>query len=139
MTRPLLTLPPVPAPFFYNGWILDWHDADTVYVKVDRGMRDYSTWSVRLAGSSARELSEPGGPEARAECLRCWPAGTAVVLATLKPDKYGTRKVASVVARHADDPDGDPVDVSWWLIDHLWAAVWSGRGAAPKPPWPRGI
>jgi hypothetical protein len=134
-------LPPVPAPFYFNAWVLEWHDADTVLCRVDRGRRDYSTWSVRVLGSSAREVpnppftkGEPGGPEAQAEATRRWPAGTPLVLATVKPDKYGDRQLARVIAH---DPLRGSVDVATELIADLWAAPWNGRGAPPKPPWPR--
>jgi hypothetical protein len=134
-------LPPVPAPFFFNAWVLEWHDADTVLAKVDRGRRDYSTWSVRVLGSSAREVpfqgrpGEPGGIEALAEAARRWPIGTPLVLATVKPDKYGDRQLARVVAH---DPFLNvSVDVATELIRDQWAAPWNGAGKAPKPPWPR--
>lgn len=137
----IAVLPPVPAPFYFNAWVLEWHDADTVLCRVDRGRRDYSTWSVRLVGSSAREVpnlpfskGEPGGVEARDEAARRWPPGTPLVLATVKPDKYGDRQLALVVARA---PDGTSVSVAQELIRDGWAAPWTGRGTAPKPPWPR--
>jgi hypothetical protein len=135
-----LALPPVPAPFYFNAWVIEWHDADTVLARVDRGRRDYSTWSVRVLGSSAREVpnppftkGEPGGPEAQAEVTRRWPPGTPLVLATVKPDKYGDRQLALVVAA---GPTGS-VNVAAELIYDHWAAAWNGRGIPPKPPWPR--
>lgn len=138
----MIALPPVPAPFYFNAWVLEWHDADTVLAKVDRGRRDYSTWSVRVLGSSAREvpnppftIGEPGGEEARDEATRRWPPGTPLVLATVKPDKYGDRQLARVVAH--DPLLNVSVDVAAALIADHWAAAWNGRGIAPKPPWPR--
>lgn len=127
-------LPTIPAPFVYNAQVIDWHDGDTVLCRVDRGDRDYSTWSVRLWNTATRELSDPGGPEAQAEVTRRWPPGTALILLTAKPDKYGTRKLARVVAQ---EPDGSSVDVSVALIASGWALPWNGRGEQPKPPWPR--
>jgi endonuclease YncB( thermonuclease family) len=127
-------LPPVPAPFIYNAWVEDWHDGDTVNCRVDRGDRDYSTWPIRLLGCACRELTEPGGPEAAAAVSRRWPMGTQLVLLTAKPDKYGGRKLARVIAR---EPDGSSVDVAAALIASGWAAPWNGRGVQPKPAWPR--
>lgn len=127
-------LPPVPAPFVYNAWVIDWHDGDTVNCRVDRGDRDYSTWPVRLLNTAVRELREPGGPEAQAEVTRRWPPGTRLVLLTTKPDKWGGRKLARVIAA---EPDGSSVDCSVALIADGWALPWNGRGPQPKPAWPR--
>jgi endonuclease YncB( thermonuclease family) len=137
----VIALPPVPAPFFFNAWVDEWHDADTVICRVDRGRRDYSTWNVRVLGSSAREVpfggrpGEPGGEEARDEAARRWPPGTRLVLATVKPDKYGDRQLALVVAAGP----GGSVNVAEELIRDQWAARWNGQGKAPKPPWPRTV
>jgi len=136
-------LPPVPAPFYFNAWVDEWTDGDTVVCRVDRGDRDYSSWNVRVLGASCRETpkprfgvkGEPGGLECQAEVTRRWPPGTPLVLATLKPDKYGSRKLARVIAH--DPLLGVSVDVAEVLIAEQWAAHWNGTGAAPKPPWPR--
>lgn len=125
----MTTLPSVPVPFVFNAWVDEWHDGDTVACRVDRGDRDYSLWPVRLLGCAARELSDLGGPEAGAECARRWPPGTPVVLITVKPDKYGGRKLARVIA-------AGPVDIAAALIADGWAAPWDGRGTQPKPSWP---
>ncbi len=129
----MITPPPVPAPFYFNAWIMEWHDADTLIAKVDRGMRDYSTWNVRTLGYAARELTDPGGVEALTEVARRWPVGSPVVLATAKPDKYGGRILARVTVL-----DGrTPRDLAELLIEEDWAARWDGKGKQPKPPWPR--
>jgi endonuclease YncB( thermonuclease family) len=125
--------PPVPAPFYFNAWVLEWHDADTLIAKVDRGMRDYSTWNVRCLGYAARELSDPGGPEAWEELSRRWPPGSPVVLATVKPDKYGGRNLARVTVLH----NRQPRDLAEVLCAEGWASPWNGKGKQPKPPWPR--
>lgn len=128
--------PAVPVPFWYNAEILEWHDGDTVLCRVDRGVRDYSMWSIRLAGCALRELDDPGGPEALEEVNRRLPPGSKVVLSTLKPDKYGDRKDARIWHRGAD---GRLTELSGDLIADGWAAFWTGRGAQPKPPWPRAV
>lgn len=129
-----LYLPPVPAPFLFNGQIVDVHDGDSLRVYVDRGDRDYSMWAIRLAGCNAREFAMPGGPEARAELMRRLPPGTAVVLATLKPDKYAERKDAQVFYATAD---GQVHDLVAEMIADGWLAAWDGTGKQPVPPWPR--
>jgi len=126
--------PPVPAPFVYNGQVVDVHDGDSLRVYVDRGMRDYSMWSIRLLGGNARELSAPGGPEARDELKRRLVPGTAVVLATVKPDKYSERKDASVFYATSD---GVVHDLVAELIADGWMAPYSGNGPMPVPVWPR--
>lgn len=130
----MTALPPVPVPFLFNAWIVEWHDGDTVLCRVDRGDRDYSMWSVRILGSAARELKAPGGVEVRDECTRRWPPGTPVVLATVKPDKWRDRKDARLFAatRH-----GGTEEIAAALIADHWAAPWDGRGTQPQPPWPR--
>ena len=72
--------PQIPAPFVYNATVIEWHDADTGLFRVDRGMRDYSTWSIRILGCAARKLEEPGGTEARDWLRNHLPAGHPVVL-----------------------------------------------------------
>jgi endonuclease YncB( thermonuclease family) len=130
----VITLPPVPAPFILNAWVIEWHDGDTVICRVDRADRDYSEWPVRLLNTACLELSEPGGPETQAEVTRRWPPGTRLVLLTARPDKFGGRKLARVIAA---EPDGSSVDVSVALIAAGWALPWNGKGPQPKPPWPR--
>ena len=130
MTTPIT----VPAPFLYNAELIEWRDVDTGLWRVDRGDRDYSTWPVRLAGCAGRELTDPGGPEALAEIQRRVPAGTRGVLLTLKPDKFGDRKLARVIYQAADR---QLHDLAVELIQDGWLAPWNGRGPQPKPPWPR--
>lgn len=122
------------APALINATVLEWHDGDTVLVNADRWMRDYSTWSIRVLGMACLELADPGGPETRDECARRWPAGTRVVLATVKPDKYGSRKDAQV---WVPDGTGAATTAAMALIADRWALPWDGRGKQPKPAWPR--
>lgn len=129
-----MILPPCPAPFWFNARVLEWHDGDTGRFQVDRGDRDYSVWAIRLLGCNARELSMPGGVEARDALRLRMPVGTAVTLATVAPDKYGDRKDAQVV--HIG-PDGSVHDLVADLIADEWAAPWTGLGTQPVPPWPR--
>lgn len=120
-------------PFVYNAWVIEVHDGDTISCKVDRGNRDYSTWSVRLLGCNAHELVEPGGIEARENLKALLPIDTLVCLYTLKPDKYGGRVLASV---HYLE-DGREVELSSRLIATGWAAPYEGQGPKNVPTWPR--
>jgi endonuclease YncB( thermonuclease family) len=127
-------IPPVfPAPPLINATVTEWHDGDTVLVRADRWMRDYSTWSIRILRLACLELKDPGGPETRDECARRWPPGTDLVLQTAKPDKYGGRIDARVWA--ADR--GRVYEIAQALIDDRWALPWDGNGKQPKPAWPR--
>lgn len=132
--RPPVSTPPVPAPFWFNAQVTEWHDGDTGRFIVDRGRRDYSAWNVRLIGCAARELAMPGGVEAQAALTARLPPGSPVVLATVKPDKYGDRLDAAVFYL---GPDGDVRELAADLITDHWAAPWDGSGKQPTPPWPR--
>jgi endonuclease YncB( thermonuclease family) len=118
---------------WHNATVIDWHDGDTCRVLVDRGDDDRSEWMVRVLGAATRELGEPGGIEARAALLRMLPPGSPVVLAALDDDKYGGRHLARVFHQH----EGAAVDLAARLIAEGWACPWDGRGAQPKPSWPR--
>jgi endonuclease YncB( thermonuclease family) len=132
--------PSVPVPYWVNATVTEWHDGDTVLVVADRGDRDYSTWSIRVLGAACLECpspgkpGDPGGPETRDECARRWPPGTELVLATVKPDKYGGRHDARVFYA---GPGGVPVNIVDELIADGWALPWNGVGKQPKPAWPR--
>lgn len=128
----------IPAPFVYNATVVRVHDGDTIYCVVDRGMYDYTGSTekpipIRLAGCAARELGAAGGDEARDFLEHVLPAGTPVVLETVKPDKYAPRWRARVLFIL----DGSPAYLSEYLIEEDWAASWDGRGKQPVPPWPR--
>lgn len=123
----------LPAPFIYNAWVLSNHDGDTLTVKVDRGNKDYSEWNIRLLGCNARELADTGGKEARDNLHALLPAGTAIVLETVKPDKYAGRYDAKVWFRHG----GKVIELTELLAGEGWVATWDGRGERPVPSWPR--
>lgn len=117
--------------YSYAAVLLDGHDGDNVKANIDLG---FETWmrkvSVRLDGCNARELDEPGGPQARAYMADLAPAGTKVVLRSVKDDKYGGRYNGVVML-----PSGR--SLAELLIAGQWAAPWNGRGTKPVPPWPR--
>lgn len=116
--------------FQYQATVSRVIDGDTVVMDIDLGFSIVLHQSVRLLGLNAREHDMPGGPEATANLETLLPAGQAVTLSTMKPDKYGSRYDADVTL-----PDGR--DLSALLIQDGWAAPWTGAGTKPVPPWPR--
>lgn len=115
------------------------HDGDTVSFFVDLGFNVFlhpvneksrERMSFRLFGCNARELAQPGGPEARDHLAELLPVGLTVELASVKRDKYGGRYDAVVTM-----PDG--TDLRDTLIADGWAVPWDGTGPKPIPPWPR--
>lgn len=116
----------------FAGTITGVRDADTVHVGVlDPLLSIPVVLAVRILGVNARELSEPGGREARAALAGELPVGTVVTLRAVQPDKYAGRILA-----HLTTAAG--VDVTQWLIEQGWGAQWNGAGPKPVPPWPRG-
>jgi endonuclease YncB( thermonuclease family) len=117
-------------------------DGDSFRAFHDRGGNDWWLIGIRLHGIAARELSDPGGPEAR-EYLRglLSPISPPMLsdmflprwqgeCESLKWDKYADRMHARVWL------PGFTHDVSTLLIQAGFATPWDGRGAQPKPPWP---
>ncbi len=126
----------IPAPFILNATVISVHDGDTINVVVDLSMFHYAGSQshpipIRLAGCNARELSAPGGPEARDHLAALLPPGTPVVLHTVKPDKFAPRWDAYVETAAGD--------LTAALVLAQWAASWNGSGSAPVPIWPRSL
>lgn len=117
-----------------NGVVEDWHDGDTGHVTVTLPDGEWARWVIRVRGINARELDEPGGPEAHAALDARLPHGTPVVLAQVADDKYGGREDAALFYL---GPDGAVRDLATDLITDGWAAAWGGSGHRPVPPWPR--
>lgn len=116
--------------YSYTAVIVRVHDGDTVIVDLDMGRRIWVREAPhRLAGVAARELSMPGGVEAREHLAGLLPAGLKVTLQSLKPYKYGDGYMARITL-----PSG--LDVATQLIVDGWALPWDGRGPQPVPPWP---
>ena len=112
------------------------HDGDTITALVNtqtKAMLGYNLWAelpLRLAGCNARELTQPGGIEARDHLAGLLPVGTTVTVVVVRADKYDPRRLATVSL-----PDG--TDLAATLIAGNWAATWTGAGIKPVPPWPR--
>jgi len=111
--------------------VLDVHDGDTVKVDIDHGM---GIWSrgvlVRLVGVAARELRDPGGPEARDYLRGLLPLGALVHVDSHGWDKYGGRISGTVFL-----PTGGTATER--MVSDGYAAPWDGNGKQPQPPWPR--
>ena len=126
----------------YPMVIVSVHDADTCRAFLDRGGDDWWLVNVRLHGCAARELKDPGGPEAR-DYLRglLSPITPPTLLDMFNPrrqgeceslrwDKYAGRIIGRIWL------PGFAHDVSTLLIQAGFAALWDGTGVQPRPPWP---
>ena len=112
------------------------HDGDTLYGDIDQGLGVWnrglskSGMGLRLWGCNAREIEDPGGPEARARLLQLVPIGSIQPIVCLDWDKWSGRIDVQITLSTGEDL----VDK---LIAEQWAARWNGKGAKPVPPWPR--
>ena len=106
-------------------------DGDSVRVSADLGFSVSISIIARLTGLNARELSQPGGKEARTELTRLLPPGTVVVLQSVAHDKYSGRCAAYLIK------PGETTTINDQLIADGWAAPWNGKGPRPLPDWLR--
>lgn len=116
------------------------HDGDTVYVWCDMG---YDTWrytKLRLMlspkiGIATRELSKPGGKEAKDFMIGLLPPRTY-------PDDGPTCIVYSYAwDKYAPRIDGDILlfngrNISELMVESGYAVPWDGKGRQPIPTWP---
>lgn len=123
--------------YVYNATVVGVHDGDTFTADWDLGARVWlHNQHLRIAGISARELSQPGGPEARDHLAGILRGGSQVVIRSVKADhdpadvKSFDRYVVTVML-----PDGR--DLATLLVNTGFACWWDGRRKpAPYPPWP---
>jgi len=123
--------------YVYRAVVAGVHDGDTITADVDLG---WDIWRrathIRLAGISARELSQPGGEEAAAHLAGVLPAGTELVVQSVKTGHDPA--TATSFERYVlacTLPDGR--DLSQMLIAEGWAVAWDGRSKpTPYPYWP---
>lgn len=103
MTKPsLLNLYPKKHRLPYGPYacVVDYvHDADTVIVAVDLGLRNYPTVAVRLKDVHAAELSEDGGKELTDYVKMLFPKGAAMKLYTEEMDKSENWSFERVVGK----------------------------------------
>lgn len=118
-----------PGPAGYPATVTAVHDGDTITADIELGFGVGVVQHVRLLGCNARELSQPGGPEAAAN-LTGLLLGQRVTLSGVRPDKFGGRYDAAVTL-------ADGTDLVAELVAQQWAAPWDGTGTKPVPPWPR--
>lgn len=123
--------------YVYNATVTDVHDGDTITVTVDLGwnvsmQRDH----VRVAGISARELSMPGGPEARDYVQGLLPLGTRVVVRSVKVDQDPADVMSfDRYVLYVQLADGR--DLGAVVIAAGFAVPWDGKSKpTPYPPWP---
>lgn len=127
----------VPAPYIFNATVVYVRDGDTVNMVIDRGMWDYCgsfdhPTPIRIYGVNAREISQPGGPEARDHLTGLMPVGLRVVLTSMKPDKFAPRWDAIIETPTVPD-------VGALLVSQQWASPYYGTGPKVTPPWPRTV
>lgn len=127
----------------YPMVVVDVHDGDTAKVFLDRGGNDWWLINARLFGMAARELDDPGGPEARDALAAVLAPVTPTTIRDMLTAKWQGECEALKWDKWSDRIDarlwlpGMAVDVSTAMIQTGWAVAWDGRGAQPKPPWPR--
>lgn len=97
--------------FVYHAVVEKVIDGDTIDVDLDLGMRIHFKTRLRLEHVDAPEVSTVEGKNAKVAVTALVPVGTAVTVATTKPDKYG-RALATVVL-----PDG--TDLSSWVLANV--------------------
>lgn len=73
----------------YNAQVVRWVDGDTVELTVDVGFKLTYTSHFRLLGIDTPERGKPLAAEAKARANALAPAGSQVMIATAKDDKYG--------------------------------------------------
>jgi endonuclease YncB( thermonuclease family) len=126
----------------YPMIVIDVHDGDTCAVLLDQGGDSWWRINLRLHGLAARELRDPGGPEARDALARMlapitprtpleiFDAHWQGECESLSWDKYGGRVLGRIWI------PGWSVDVAAMMIQAGYGAAWDGKGSQPKPPWP---
>lgn len=83
-------MPKLAPTYTYAATIYRWVDGDTVWLDVDLGFRMAARTDFRLYGIDTPERGAEGYAEATSRCNALAPAGTPVVIHTVKsPDKYG--------------------------------------------------
>lgn len=115
--------------YVYRATVTKIIDGDSAALNVDLGFHVVIRVLARLAGINARELTMPGGPEARDHLAELMPVGSTVTLDSARADKWGGRSTCRLIL-----PDRRSVaDI---MVKDGFAAAWTGMGARPVPAWP---
>jgi endonuclease YncB( thermonuclease family) len=115
-------------------------DGDTVYVWCDMG---YDTWrytKLRIMASpkmgiACRELSKPGGKEAKDYMIGLLPPrtypdeGTTFIVYSYDWDKFAPRIDGDILLYNGRL-------TSELMIESGYATAWDGKGKQPLPAWP---
>lgn len=122
----------------YEARVVAVHDADTIRAEIDLGFEVRVTWSLRLLGIQAPEVSGAGvTPEEKAAGLAARDALRGLLLApvgrvyvrTVRDRAEGRGRYLATVFLE----QGDRVfDVNELLIREGHAVAYDGRGRAPK-------
>jgi len=110
------------------------YDGDTVDVQCDLGFDTWRITKLRIRGIACRELSMPGGKEAR-EFLsgllppRSYPTEPTCIVYSYKWDKYAPRVDGDILLYNGRM-------VSELMIESGYATPWDGKGKQPVPSWP---
>lgn len=111
--------------FTRKAIVRDVIDGDTIAVDVDLGFLVFSRLSCRVAGIDAPEHNTPEGQAAKTHLAGMLPAGTPLVVDSIRIDKYGGRFDANVWTLTG-------VDVGASLVAAGQAKRWA-VGKEPKP------
>lgn len=124
----------------YPAVISQIHDGDTVYVWCDLGFDSWRYTKLRVMvsptmGIAARELSMPGGKEARDYAISLLPPrsypneGATCVVYSFNWDKYAPRVDGDILLYNGRR-------LSELMIESGYAVAWDGKGTQPTPEWP---
>jgi micrococcal nuclease len=120
----------------YNATVQRVIDGDTVLLDVDLGFFTHMRMSCRLTGINAREMHDAGGPQAKAHLEKLLPVETKVMVESVKADKYAGRFDAYIYPYGSSGKQYIMPSVNELMVQDGYAALWSGTGPAPVPPWP---
>ena len=110
------------------------YDGDTLDVQCDLGFDTWRITKIRIRGIAARELSMPGGQEARDFLVsilpsRSYPTEPTCIVYSYKWDKFAPRVDGDILLYNGRM-------LSELMIESGYAAPWDGKGSQPIPNWP---
>lgn len=117
----------------YRAVVVRWKDGDTLVAHIDQGFHDWKhDQALRLYGIDAPDKPAVDKEAARAYCDSRWPAGTKLIISTVR-DKKGseTTTFERWLAEAWDDEDMYGHSISTLLIDAGYAKPWDGKGPHP--------